>query len=192
MIINIKKLNKILIKYQITPNQFYVLYLVYRKDWSSLHEYVNQVVRKLEQEGRKFSGFSLEDELEPLVEKGYLEHWGKHFETLDLMVTPNFTELLFIDSEDAGDELFKTYPQWLSINGSKIVAKSCDMDLYKKRYADKISNDLILHNKIIVALKRAKDQNLINFKIANFIDGELWTALFENEEDEGTGRFKSI
>lgn len=177
---NNEKFTNILIKYQITPNQFYILYSLFKKDWDSLFKYVNKVVVGINEEGRKKTGFSIEEELQPLVEKGLIVNLGNHkFEVLDLCLTNEFIENLFIDSEEAGIELFNAYPHWLIVNGSKVIAKSCDKDAYMLKYAKKINNDLVLHKSIIEDVKLANEQSLINFKISNFIDGELWTSLAE-------------
>jgi hypothetical protein len=188
-----KKLTEVCIKYQITPNQFYVLYLVYNKDWESIIAYTQKVVRGFEENGNKITGFNVESELEPLVKKGYLMNWGTNnkFEYFDLALTPIFEEKIFVDTQVAGKELFDLYPHWLHVNGQRVIAKSCDKDLYMDKYAKKIGNSKDKHNKIIEDLKIAKEKDLINFKIANFIDGELWESLSDTGEDR-IDKFKVI
>ena len=151
---NNEKFTSILIKYQITPNQFYILYSLFKKDWDNLFKYVNKVVVGINEKGIKKTGFSIEEELQPLIEKGLLVNWGSNkFEVLDLALTDEFISTLFIDSEQAGIELFDVYPHWLIINGSKIIAKSCDKDAYILKYAKKINNDVLLHKTIIDNVK---------------------------------------
>lgn len=195
---DIKKLTNILIKYNITPNQFYILFCIYRKDWNNLHDYINNVSNKLNDEGRKITGFNMQDELKPLVKAGYLEHWGKNFEVLDLMITPLFGDLLFIDSLQAGRELYDCYPQWIIVNNSQQVAKKggdiggiyYGQDQMFELYAKKIGNSREKHEEIIRATERGKERNLITVSLRNYIHDELWGAYMEL--DEAKTKFKNI
>lgn len=197
---NLNKLTRIYEKYNITPNQFYVLYCIYRKDWDNLYKYVNSVSNKLDNEGRKITGFNVQDELLPLVEKGYLEDIfkGGKFEVIDMMVTPHFEDTIFIDSEQAGQELYDAYPQWIAVAGGKQIAKKggdingeyLGKDQMFELYAKKIGNNRELHESVIRATERGKEQGLINVTLRHYIYDELWGAYMEL--DDKADKFKSI
>lgn len=192
---NPDKLTDIYVKYGLTPNQFYILHLTYRKDWNNLYKYKENVVSKVTENGKKLHGFDIEEELRPLVDKGYLVDWGKKFEVLDLMVNPEFAEKLFVDTFEAGEELWKEYPHFLDINGQKVVAKKggeINGKYYGKEeliqlYSTKIGNAKDKHQWIISKLKLAISQKIINFPLRNFIYDEMWEA-FELLEDIGKGK----
>jgi len=199
---NAEKLTNIYVKYGITPNQFYVLYLIYSKDWNNLYRYKENVISKVTKndkgESINLHGFDVEEELQPLIDKGYLEDpftrgvSRSNFEIVDLMVTPTFSSKIFIDSWQAGEELWKLYPHFLEINGQKVVAKKggeMNGKYYGKEelielYSKKIGNSRDKHDWILRKTKLAIDQKVINFPIRNFIYDEMWEA-FEELEDTG-------
>lgn len=198
---NLDKLTRIYEKFNITPNQFFVLYAVYKKDWDNLYRYVNNVSNKMNEEGKKITGFNVEEELFPLVEKGYLDNIfnkGHSFEVIDLMVTPHFADAIFIDTEQAGQELYDSFPQWINVNGGKQVAKKggdingvyFGKDQMLELYAKKIGNDRELHSKIIEATERGKEQGLINFTLRSYIYDEMWTSYMDLEDK--TTKFTNI
>ncbi len=159
---------------------------------------MNNVHNRLNEEGKKLTGFNVQEELIPLVDKGYLVDFDNKFEIIDLMVTPHFEDMIFIDTQQAGQELFDVYPNWILVNGSKQVAKKggdingmyYGKDQMFELYSKKIGNDKVKHEAIMSATQRAKDQDLIGIALRNYIHDELWDAYMELE-DKGD-KYKSI
>ena len=97
--------------------------------------------------------------------------------------------MIFIDTEEAGLALFEAYPHFLNIGGQQVVAKKggningvyYGKDELISLYAKKIGNDIVKHNSIIEAIEKAKQQNVINFTLRDFIYNELWDAFIDLE-----------
>ena len=167
--INTKKLTSLLIKYNLSPEEFYILDALYKKEHRALKDYI---------ESR--GNFNIKI-LETLEEKEYIQYWGKDgtYNVTDILVTDKFYNNIYIDSEIAGDEFFKTYPSFISIDGKMIMSKKCDRDLYVEKYCKDIGFDKERHIKIIEGLKIAKAKSLINMAIRNFIDSQMYDILEE-------------
>ena len=167
--IDTKKLTKLLIKYNLNPEEFYVVDALCKKEYLSLKSYI-------ESRGE----FAI-DILKTLEEKAYIEYWGKDglYNIHDILVTDNFYNNIYIDEEIAGEEFFKAYPSFISIDGKMIMSKKCDKDLYTEKYCKDIGFDKDRHEKIIKGLGIAKKKGLINMAIRNFIDSKAYDILEE-------------
>ena len=185
MIFDPIKLSKLLVHFDLTPNQFFAVYMV----WKDRHEFLADVISRQE-------AFVVTD-LQKLVRLGYFEPYEPetnfssgdmrfNIDLHELRVTPKFTQSLFIEDDVAGRELFDAYPQFILINNQRVVAKSCNKDEYMKRYGMKIGYDAVMHAGVLKSLEWAKTKNLVNFSIKNFIDGEMWDSF--DPDGEASGR----
>ncbi len=193
MIYESKKLVEICLQWSITPNQYMILYSIFRKD-RVLEEYVIEYKAK-----NGFAPFT-KTEINDLVVKGYLvnnngvdEIYYKndgldiHNYTSKLELTEEFEDKFFMDSTIAGEELFASYPPFMNINGSQIsLKKGGDIngkwfgrDYMIKYYAEYVGNDQALHDKIIATVKRVRSMGQLNMALRHFIEGHLWEDYFE-------------
>ena len=173
--INTKKLTKILIKYNLSPEEFYILDALYKKEFQSLKDYITS---------RKSFNKTI---LQQIEEKGYIEYFGKDgkYNIFDILITDKFYNNIYIDGETAGEEFFTVYPSFISIDGKKIMSKKCDRDLYVEKYCKDIGFNKDKHSKIIKGLLIAKKKGLINMAIRNFMDSKMYDVLIELEEQYG-------
>lgn len=208
MIYEGKKLSEICIKYNINIMQFFILYSIFRKD-KVLEIYSQQ--KQLQ--GKVAVTF---EDIEDLMKKGYLLNFNNAKLRLtdegiiedevtyvrDLLVTDEFAEKLFIDAEIAGEELYNTYPHYLSnrIDGQRVVAKKggtyngvyYDQDRLKKLYIDLIGNDYELHNKVLECVEKAKRYKNVNISLREFIINKIWNAWFTLDDEDDIGNIRPI
>lgn len=162
----------------ITEHQFLILWLVHTKDEKNITKY-----------RKAFDHFDIDD-ITDLIDRGWIEDFGvikdgvRDFNIYHFVVTDKFTEVVHIDTFEAGDELIRTYPNWLLINNKKISAKSCDHDIVAERYAKIIKNSRQKHDSIIKLIKRMKEKTeYVSMGIEKFVASRHWLLLEEELEE---------
>lgn len=132
----------LLLRAGITVNQYFIMQLIHNKKKELFRQYM-EIFHK--------SPVDVND-LKYLVSKEFLimkDINGKYtFE--NLMVTKLFTNLAFINVDDAIEELENTYPKKTPITGRRLHA---DKDKWSKKYLSIIKKDRTLHDKIILCIK---------------------------------------
>lgn len=107
-------------------------------------------------------------------------------ETLNYKNIPfnkNFSKMYIRESNEIGKELFDAYPPFLNING-----KLCSIKNFTKAnlfsfeefclfYAKAIKNASVTHERVMDALLFAKEKNLINYSIIEFIASHKWEEI---------------
>lgn len=107
-------------------------------------------------------------------------------ETLNYKNIPfnkNFSKMYIRESNEMGKELFDAYPPFLNING-----KLCSIKNFTKAnlfsfeefclfYAKAIKNASVTHERVMDALLFAKEKNLINYSIIEFIASHKWEEI---------------
>src|SRR5437899_5885237 len=173
MIYDINKYTEFLCRTKITPNQFYICYLLYNKEYSLLQQYINEV------------GLFKKQDLHNLIDKGFILNMNPKadvFNIIDLCVTLEFTEFMLVEPEEAVEEFFKEYPDQLVVNGIKVPAKGLtfsDEAELKKRYIQIIKKNKFLHLDIINIVKDYKKNNngYATMKIDKFVTSQYWLVL---------------
>lgn len=180
--IDVERINEIIIKHKITPTQVYILWLLYTEDEKHIEEYIDC-----------FGQFE-ERDFKDLIDKGLLLHFNRSaraFRTTDLHVTLEFAEeLATIDPEDAYEELFDTYPGHLLVNGKKVPAKTLqytDEKAVRESYKKLVTKNKFIHPRVLAAVNKWKADNngYATIKIDKFVLGKYWEEI-EKEEDDGT------
>ncbi len=186
--------NKFLIKHNLTDNHFSLLWSltkvkfkearmeqVYQKfSLNHLNEEDRELFCKGQFKNKVNSSWMSKQDIDYLEMKGYLNPvlFKSNFpDTHD--VTEKFYKELFIETDIAFQELYESYPDILTIQGSDFHAKACDIDELKMLYKKKIGNSLPKHNKILEALDLQIEANMVNMKIDNWVKGELWNTKLE-------------
>lgn len=183
MIYEIDKYTDYLCKHKITPNQFYILWLIYTKDSTNIKKYLASM-----------GNFPRED-FDVLVEKGLLIHFNKQakeYDIINLYVSPEFAESVLIEPDDAWSELFDTYPSHLIVNGNKVPAKTLnytDSKGVEEAYTKIIKKNKFLHARVIASVNVWKEANNGNatIKIDKFVMGKYWEEI-ERTTDSGTAK----
>lgn len=184
MLFNTKRIIDICAKRQITTNQLLYLYGIYKGDWKALYKLANEV--KI---------IAAELELKDLVDRGYLINWSGEWKNQNVdnfEITDKFKHLVFIDTHDAGEELFKEYPKWIVIEGRSIPAtqggdyrgKYYGKDEILELYCNKISNDYVQHEMNMVGLRKAIASNIQFPVLRKFVFDELWHSFNEFQAEE--------
>ena len=173
-------------KYKITPTELFAVKVILLAQKEGEYEWLQRFARILK----------LRNVLESLQEKGIiLKSWkipkeGSTLEIEDIPFNQNFQKQFFRASFEMGEELFNTYPQFLTINGvcynARRVSKKFDSleDAFLK-YAKSIKNNPELHQEIIDNIKWGID-NAYNFTtLDDFIADRAYLALSAYRNGDG-------
>lgn len=178
MIYEIDKYTDFLINAGITPDQFYICWLIYTKDEVNQEKYVT-----------KGKGFESTD-FELLIEKGWLVNTNpkaKAYNMINLFVSPEFAEMVLIEPDQAWDELFDAYPAHLLIEGKKVPAKTLNSQDYRaveETYKKYINKNKFLHARVIAAVNKWKSDNngYATIKIDKFVMGKYWDEIEKTDD----------
>lgn len=172
----------LLCKLRISPNQFLICMLVHEKDVAATIKYYEE---------NNLNRFSSKD-VQELVSRGFLIRITKdeHYYNLDqFIVTDMFAGEFLIDNDEAGEELWNAYPNWMTFNNTKKTsAKSCDKDDLIEKYGKKIKSSKKRHQDVMSILKQYVEATNGNpaMGIEKFVSSEHWTALKELYNEQGS------
>lgn len=108
---------------------------------------------------------------------------GKSLNYKNIPFNKNFIKSYIRESNELGKELFEEYPPFISIKGKMCSVKNFtkanlfsleDFCLY---YAKQIKNAGVTHDRIMESLRFAKENNLINYTILEFIASRKWEEI---------------
>lgn len=199
MLENVKQFTDFLLKWDITPNQFFLCWLLF---WDH-HEYED---RKLTKGGKRMNpndksaavnlyryakkGKSWnKQEISDLQDKGLIAPTNdkKRYVIDSQQVTQKFIDAVLVNRERE-DEFWESYPSWVQNfnNPSKpdIPLKSCDQDKIKTLYRSLVRTKA-RHERVMEILNWAKRHEKIKMSIANFVKSRMWEQLEELMEKEG-------
>ncbi len=183
MIIPNKEFVDLLCDLKISPNQFLICMLIHDKD-------VAATIKYYEENGENKFDFK---DIELLLKRGFIIRISKdekHYHLDQFITTDLFSGGFLVDNEEAGEELWDAYPNWMHFNNTKpVAAKSCDKDDLIEKYGKKIKGSKKKHKEIMDILAKYNDQTGGNpgMGIEKFVVSEHWNALKELYEQEGTG-----
>jgi hypothetical protein len=184
MLINIKKITEICVKLRIDIEEFYFLYLVSAKDYTTMKYYVKHI-----------NGFTVEF-IDNLQKKGLLLDTNAYSKSSDyrngnkivklttLFSTPVFDDMLEEDIDIAStniyEEMRNVYPyEIIGSNGINYPARTGTYEKNSSLYIKHILKNPDDHNKIIEAIKYGKENGLIKWGLEKFIENEYWGLLIE-------------
>lgn len=167
MIASLEDYVDFLCRHNMSGDQFLFCCLIYEKKFNLIYKVFNER-----------SGFD-RDELNDLEDRGYVINKNKENDTWADMyeVTDKFKEEIYGETHTMWDELIKTYPQFIFIEGKRVPAQSTDLDLLKTTYFQKIGRSVKQHKRIIELLIYASDHDMISMGIEKWIKGEQWKAI---------------
>lgn len=167
----------------LTPTELYVLrllflaidgdpaYLInYLSNVSNGKELFRQVLISLQEKKIILSSFKIPCEGESLNYK-------------NIPFNKNFMKMYIRESNELGKELFDSYPPFININGKLCSIKNFtkanlftfeDFCIY---YAKAIKLAGVTHERVMEALEFAKENNLINYTIIEFIASHKWVEI---------------
>ncbi len=168
----------ILERYKLTPTELFTVQVI--------------LLAKEEGEYKWLQRFAQIQKLRPIIEslrgkgiilKSYkIPNEGEKLIVEDIPFNQNFQKQYFRASFDMGQELFETYPQFLTINGvcynARRISKKYDSleDAFAK-YAKAINYKDEIHQQIIENIKWGIDNGYNFTTLDDFIADRSWTAL---------------
>lgn len=167
----------------LTPTELYVLRLLflaidgestyltnYLSNITDGKQLFRQVLKSLQDKKVILSSFKIPEEGESLNYK-------------NIPFNKNFTKMYIRESNEIGKELFEEYPPFINIGGKLCSIKNFtkanlfsfeDFCLY---YAKAIKNAGVTHERVMESLRFAKEHNLINYTILEFIASRKWNEI---------------
>lgn len=174
-------------KYQIFPEELLFIKLVFLAQ-EDHPEYLSKYFSQMPLKGApRDTMLSLQEK--GIINKSYkIPEKGKTFNPLDIDFNKNFMKSYLQHSYDMGMELFMNYPPYMIINGKQFslrnIAKSFkNLDDFAFAYGKAIKFDVEKHKEIIELVEWAKEVNILNFGIIEFITSLKWLELKELKEN---------
>ncbi len=173
----------ILNKYKLSPNELFILRLILiyinEGDGSLLKKYLEIPVENREGLGKSL--IKLQEK--GIILKSYnIPESGKTIDFSEIPFNKNFLKGLYRESYEIGKELFEHYPQFATIGSNVVpirgVSKKFDSleDAYFA-YGKAIKWSPDTHRQIIELIDWARDKNIINTTLCNFIIDRKWIDL---------------
>lgn len=177
---------ELMIKYQIFPEELLFIKLVFLAQ-EGHPEYLSKYFSQMSLKGApRDTMLSLQEK--GIINKSYkIPEKGQTFNPLDIDFNKNFMKSYLQHSYDMGMELFMSYPAFIIINGKqfslKNIAKSFkSLDDFAFAYGKAIKFNVEKHKEIMELLEWAKEVNILNFGIIEFITSMKWLELKELKE----------
>jgi len=194
MLEDVKQFTDFLVKWKITPKQFFLCWLLFwdhkeykggkRPNPNDPHFFAN--VYRYAKTVRTWDT----NEVKDLVDKGLIENpSGKNMKIDQMKVTHKFNDELLVNKKRE-DEFWDASPTWIKNfqNPSKpqINLKTCVESEIKSLYR-KFVKTKKKHERVMEILNWAKRHDKIRCNIENFVKSKMWKQLEELMEKEGHG-----
>ena len=179
MFYNVEKFAMLLVKYKLTPNQFFFAYLLHDGRYDLLKKYCNVETGV---------GLFKADDLRALEEKGYVVNINPIENNIQqaymdsFICTSTFKELAFLEYEEPLQELMKVYPQILSKDSRNFPAKSIDPAILGPIYMKNINADYDTHIEVLGLTQYAVRNNLITTDVDKYVKSKMWEVIKEAKE----------
>lgn len=179
-------------KYQITPNELFLVRLILLAQESDEEkEYLRRYLSIPNFGGNNFRNILLSLQDKGILLKSYkVPNVGEKLDIYDIEFNKNFIKTIYRASGDMGEELFEHYPQFANINGNlvgirNVSKKFVDLEDAWRKYGKIIKWNPEIHQEIIDLLDWANDNNIeINKSLANFICDHSWLDLKTLRDEE--------
>lgn len=176
---NEKEYVDFLVKNKLSTNQFLLLYLLYtermcKSQGKTTYTKVGNIYKWIA-EGKAWN----HEEVEELIKLNYVIGFpinGK-YQIDQLILTEKFFDLMFIDTEDAFNEILDLYPDRMIINNQTTFTKAGDLSKVADNYAKLIRNNLSKHEEMKKLVKYAAERGLCKYKIENFLSKGVIDAI---------------
>lgn len=183
-----------MIKYQLTSDELFLMKLIWfaqDEHPEYLHKYFGEC--KLGKEIRELL-MSLRDK--GIINKSYIiPEKGEIFNPNDVDFNKIVTKSFIQHSQELGIQLFDSYPAFTYVNGRPFSLRNITK-LYKSldemcfAYGEAIKFDPEKHQEVLEILDYARDNNLIQNGICQFIAERQWD-MYQQMRDGDHGEFKT-
>lgn len=172
----------------VTPREFFMLYLLARRDF---HQDGCQMKAFI----AKFGKFT-PDEVEDLSERKLIDNFNSRGEHLpELMVVSNKFTNKFTASEDTGEELWRNFPPSFPLStGGEFIAlaggeKSELLELYRKKIKHSKKKHLFVLEQLEIFKELVRRGEVNGCKISDWIKEEKWDTVARlNKEASNFGK----
>ena len=166
-----------LTKNKISTNQFLLLYLLYTEKFVKVDDKLKYKrignIYKWASEGKGWT----KEEIQDLIDKDYvfgIKSLNPKDNTLtyfvdQLILTQKFSDLMFINTTFAFEEILEIYPDTFVVNQSTVFTKAGDLDKVQANYSKLIKNSIAKHEEVKNIILYAKERGLCNYKLENFL-----------------------
>lgn len=176
----------LLITYNLTADELLVVYLTFlARDEENHPEYFSKWFTN-------GGSDKLRSIFESLKQKGLIhrDYNPTEYDPNEIEFNKNFLKSWLKNSGEMGEELFDAYPSWLNVNGKlmplrNIAKKFSTLDEFFFAYSSAIKHNPEKHKEVMEILDWAKQNELINFGITEFVCSQKWRDLKELR-DNGT------
>ena len=168
MFIEIERYVKFITKHNLTQPQFLFLYLMYRKRFDLMREYMNTFPSD---DGSFLGKINRND----LILRGFIIKVGEGESAADFTIGEDFKKI-FIDRYEAGREVFEKYPPFMLSDGKRYPLTAMDTYEFSNLYAERIGYDQAEHEEVKKDLDYAIENNLISCKLETFVKSEQWRS----------------
>lgn len=191
MIDNVNEYVSFMVKQKLSTNQFLLLYLLHCENYFKSKDGLKyKTIGNIYKWSEQGEGWTLE-EVEDLIKKDYVFgiKTSGTYPIDQLLLTQKFSDLMFINSNFAFDEILEIYPDSFLIQNQTVFTKAGDLDKVRENYFKLIKGSLIKHEEIKQIISYAKERGLCNYKLENFLSkGVVDTIKKMMEESHGTGK----
>lgn len=182
MIYETEKYVDILVKLGITPNQFFICWVLYNRQYELLAKYI------------EMNGVFKKEDIDGLVNKDLiLLTKAGSYDIGEMVVTQEFAEEMIIEPEEAWEQFFNTYPNMLVVNNIKYAAKGLSISdelACVTKYTELLKKNKYLHIRIVNAVEKWKKDNngYATMKIDKFLTSKHWEELEKSENTNAKPR----
>lgn len=184
----------LMIKYQVYAEELLFIKLVFLAQEGHA-EYLSKYFSQMPLKGApRDTMLSLQEK--GVINKSYkVPEKGQTFNPLDIEFNKNFMKSYLQHSYDMGMELFMKYPNFIIINSKQFSLKNIakvfkSIDDFAFAYGKAIQFNIDKHNEILELLDWAKEVNILNYGIVEFITSLKWNEIKELK-DSGLTTFNT-
>lgn len=180
----------VLEKYHLTAEEWLVVRLLFLASAEEDHkEYLARYLSTSDRQDLREVMLSLQNK--GVILKSYkIPDRGQSFDPADVEFNKIFLNNYFKYSAELGNDLFNNYPVSMIINGVTHMLRTPgrkfkDLDDLKFGYGKAIKHNPETHKKIMSLLDWAKERNLINIGMAEFVSAQAWLSLEAMQNGDG-------
>lgn len=181
--LNIDNEALILNKYNLSPNEFYVVKCLLLFQVEENSKYLQSYFQLAEETRGSFRSILLSLQKKSLILKDFkIPEKGENIDLSAIPFNKRFVTEYCRNSLLMGKELFDVYPKFGSINGNiislrTVASKFNSLEDAFRFYAKTIHHNNTTHKEILELVKWASENDVLNMSFSSFIINNSWTDL---------------
>jgi len=157
-------------KHKLSINEFFILYLLYKKDYPLVYQYITQV-----------EAFSTnQDRMKSLQARGFCVDKntlaGGQYYPDQVVITQKFYNNLdkIFSLENAAEEVWEAFPGVLNLDGKNFPSKTISLEEFEPLYIKAIKNNSETHQKVLQALEKQKKEGSLMCGLKKWAECRQW------------------